>query len=85
MRQNLFTCCRCGAEQRTAENIEDAPLGWARVTFERDMIVVEEGDRAFMRKSITTHACKDCGDTLLAFLERAARDVDRAFDDGGVS
>lgn len=85
MRQNLYTCCRCGLELRAPSNVEDAPLGWAMVTFERDVVVSGEDERGFSRQSVTTHACRDCGDTLLAFLEHGKRNLDAAFDDGGAS
>lgn len=86
MRQNVYTCCRCGLEQRTAVEHDDAPLGWATLAFQRDFVETTDGDRQLTRQYLTTHACAGCCDEALAFLEKSARarpDVDRAFDDGG--
>jgi len=87
VRQNLYTCCRCGKEMRAPSSIEDAPLGWAIVTFERDSIDGTGDDRQLTRQSLTTHACAVCSTEVLAFLEPASsrEDVDCAFDDGGAA
>lgn len=87
MRQNLYTCCRCGCEQRAAVEIDDAPLGWAQLSYQRDHVEMVEGDRRQLsRTTLTTHACGACCAEVLAFLEKAtASDVDKAFDDGGVA
>lgn len=88
MRQAVYTCCRCGREQRTSgasDALEDVPLGWARVSFDRDQVVSEGDERTFSRQTVVTHACPDCGETLLAYLEHTVRGIDSAFDDGGAS
>ena len=70
---NLFTCCRCGAEQLAPVERDGAPVNWARVSYRRDP-----------HASLLTHACPECSGEILAFLEKTrARDVDRAFDHGG--
>ena len=43
MRQNLYTCCRCGREQRTQIEVDSAPIGWALITFERAFVEAAEG------------------------------------------
>lgn len=88
MRQSVYTCCRCGREQRTAgttDGVEDVPLGWARVAFDREQVITEGDERTFSRQTVVTHACTDCGETLLAYLEHALRGIDSSFDDGGAS
>jgi hypothetical protein len=86
VRQNLYTCCRCGEEQRTPVEQDDVPIGWATLAFQRDLVETHRagGDRLLKRQYLTTHTCPDCCDEALAFLEKATRpDVDREFDDGG--
>lgn len=86
MRQNLYTCCRCGCEQRTAVEIDDTPLGWAQLSYQRDHVEMIEGERQIARTTLTTHACGGCCAEVLSFLEKATvPDVDKAFDDGGVA
>ncbi len=86
MRQNLYTCCRCGRQARTAAECVEAPIGWAELTFQRDFVKMEEGERQLERESLTTHACGGCCEEVLVFLEKSTvPSVDRAFDDGGVS
>ena len=86
MRQNLYTCCRCGGEQRTPVESDAAPLGWATLAFQRDLAETVEGTPQVTRQYLTTHACAGCCDEALAFLEKAPLpDVDHAFDDGGVA
>lgn len=85
MRQNVYTCCRCGEEQRTPADCDDAPLGWARVTFQRDYAVPVEGGQQIHCENLTTHACVGCCDQVLAFLEKISLDVDRNVDDRSVA
>ena len=86
MRQNLYTCCRCGQEQRTNVECDDAPLGWSQVSYQRDYVETVEGERQIARTTLTTHACAGCCPEVLAFLEKAIRPgIDRAFDDGGAA
>jgi hypothetical protein len=84
VRQNLYTCCRCGEEACVPVDTADPPIGWACVTYER---VHALDDSRSARMTLTTHACERCADETLAFLERvtAGRDVDRAFDGGGAA
>lgn len=84
MRHNLYTCCRCGKEQRTSAEAEDVPLGWARVSYYRDFIETIEGDRQLQHQSLTTHACATCCPEVHAFLDKMTT-IDGAFDDGGAS
>lgn len=83
MRQNLYTCCRCGREERTSIECDDAPLGWALVKYEQ-VAVVEERT---LLTTLTTHACESCSAEVLAFLEKKTprKDIDRAFDDGEIA
>jgi hypothetical protein len=84
LRQNLYTCCRCGQEQRTSIEHDDAPIGWATLAFQRDTVDTDETPSMITRQYLTTHACTGCCAEVLAFLEKSTRpDVDRAFDDGG--
>jgi hypothetical protein len=86
VRQNLYTCCRCGREQRMVIESDNAPFGWAVMTYQRDHHESIEGERQLARTSLTTHACGGCCTEILAFLEKVTldrSDVDRAFDDGG--
>lgn len=85
MKQYLYTCCRCGQELRSPTTIDDAPLGWAVVTFERDVVEGMPEDRQLARHSLTTHACSTCAEEVQSFLEKSSRAIDDAFDDGGVS
>jgi thioesterase domain-containing protein len=88
LRQNLYTCCRCGREQRTAIESDDAPLGWAAVTYRRDHVDTIEGEHQMMCTSLATHACGSCYAEVLAFLEKvtpSTKEVDSAFDDGGAA
>ncbi len=78
MRQNLYTCCRCGAKQVT--HVDDVPIGWAVVTFTRHTSV--EGQ--LKRYHFVTHACADCSDEVVNFLEKASLDVDVVLDDGAM-
>jgi hypothetical protein len=83
VRQNLYTCCRCGAEQRTPIEDDDAPVGWATVSYQCIEAVGESVEETQV-KLLTTHACESCAVEVLAFLEKAAsEDIDRAFDHGG--
>jgi hypothetical protein len=84
VRQNLFTCCRCGAERRTSIEVDDAPVGWATVSYQR--VAPSEDDQRTETATLTTHACEDCADKVLAFLERVTgKNIDHAFDDGGAA
>lgn len=85
MRQNVYTCCRCGGEQRTSADCDDAPLGWARVTFQRDYADDVEGERQICREDLTTHACVGCSSQVLTFLEKISLSVDRNVDDRSVA
>lgn len=80
MRQNLYTCCRCGREERTPVESDDPPLDWARLAFER-VHTVEGKDT---HTTLTTHACSGCAVEILIFLEKAPKkSIDDAFDHGG--
>lgn len=82
MRQNLYTCCRCGREERTRIEYDDPPIGWALVSYQR---VATLGDQT-QSTVLTTHACENCSAEVLAFLEDPPKkNIDRAFDDGGVA
>jgi hypothetical protein len=84
MRQNLYTCCRCGQEQRTDGERDDVPIGWATLAFQRDLVTTTDGDRQRTRQYLTTHACANCCEETLNFLEKSSlHDVDHAFDDDG--
>jgi hypothetical protein len=87
VRQNLYTCCRCGVEKRTTVECDDAPPGWAQVTYQRDHIVEKAGDeRQLERHTLSTHACESCCAEVVTFLEKGILpDIDHAFDDGGVA
>jgi hypothetical protein len=86
VRHNLYTCCRCGQEQRTNVECDDAPLGWAVVTYQLDTVETIETERQLARTTLTTHACGDCCNEVLVFLEKSTLpDIDRAFDDGGAA
>ena len=86
MKQHVYTCCRCGTEQRTSADVDGMPIGWAFVTYERNRLI--EGDlneQLVERTTTTTHACPACSNAVLAFLEPTPRsEIDSAFDDGGV-
>jgi len=90
MKQHLYTCCRCGIEQRTSIDIEGPPIGWALVTYRRDnlrWLDGDQGEQMVERTTLTTHACSGCSVSVLAFLEKTASsrsEIDSAFDDGGV-
>jgi hypothetical protein len=84
LRHNLYTCCRCGKEQRTPAHSEDVPLGWAQVIFRRDYVEAIDGDKQYQQQHLTTHACASCCPEVHAYLDRVTA-VDQAFDDGGVS
>jgi hypothetical protein len=84
VRHNLYTCCRCGKEQRTTPDTTDVPLGWAQVIYQRDYIETIEGEKQYQQQHLTTHACGDCCTEVLAFLEKTPL-IDQAFDDGGVT
>lgn len=89
MRQNLYTCCRCGKEQRTAAESDDPPLGWAQINLSRTHVEKVEGGREMVRTDLQTHSCSECCAEVVIFLEKSTRPtlpgVDDAFDDGGVS
>lgn len=101
MRQNLYTCCRCGLEQRTQIECDDAPIGWALIGFQRDYMETVGGEQQSKRTILSTHACGDCSAEVLRFLEselaRSVEDrdlelarspkveIDGAFDHGGVA
>jgi hypothetical protein len=80
MRQYIYTCCRCGKEERTPIDSDDPPLGWARVTYERVQLI---DDKKHAQTTLTTHACEGCADATLLFLEKPSRTIDDAFDHGG--
>jgi len=83
VRHNLYTCCRCGIEERTTIKIEDAPPGWAVVSYLH--IAISEEDQQ-KEETLITHACGNCTGEVLAFLKKASgEDIDRAFDDGGIA
>ena len=90
MKQNLFMCCRCGKEQRTAPECQDVPLGWAELKFQRDNVETIDNERQLQRTTLDTHACGDCWREVLDFLEKVVArdeskpraDVDRLFDEG---
>jgi hypothetical protein len=84
VRHNLYTCCRCGEEQRTSAESDDVPLGWAQVVFRRDFIGLTDGDKQHQHQHLTTHACASCCPDVYTYLDKGTA-VDRAFDDGGVS
>lgn len=82
MKQSLYTCCRCGREERTAAEQEDAPKSWATVNFYREYDDQEKSAHT----RLSTHACGDCCDEIFGFLTYATptgKNVDAAFDDGG--
>ena len=79
MRQYIYTCCRCGKEERVPIDNDDPPLGWARVTYERVHLVNDK----HAQTTLTTHACGGCAAEALTFLEKPAKSVDDAFDHGG--
>jgi hypothetical protein len=85
MRQNLYTCCRCGNEQRTQIEVDDAPISWALITFQRNFVHTVEGKQQVKSEQLTTHACGKCCEEVLTFLEKVSPDLDKAFDHGGVS
>jgi hypothetical protein len=79
VRQNLYTCCRCGVEKRAPVECDDAPPGWAQVTYQRDVVDHE-------RQILSTHACESCCAEVVEFLKKGILpDVDTAFDDGGAA
>lgn len=88
MKQNLYTCCRCGAVQRTAADQKDAPLGWAEIDFRRNFVDTIDGERHFLLTTLTTHACGQCHGEVIEFLEKVVPDreppapVDDLFDKG---
>jgi hypothetical protein len=64
------------------------PLGWATVTYQRDHVDTIEGESHIESMWLTRHACVDCYDEVLAFLDQAeppsaSEKIDSAFDDGG--
>ena len=82
MRENLYTCCRCGQEVRVTAASNDPPLGWALVTF---CCYTTDDLTQTILTTLTTHACWSCSTEVLAFLEKAGppnKEVDRAIDDG---
>ncbi len=82
MRQYVYTCCRCGKEERTPIDTDDPPIAWARVTFER----IHTVDDKTAHTTLTTHACGACAVETLVFLEKVPRkSIDDAFDHGGGS
>lgn len=81
MRQNLYTCCRCGRQQRTASEQEEVPLGWAEICVERDGVEMIEGERQLQRATLDTHACSDCWCEVLDFLKKVVPDRDASVDD----
>lgn len=87
VRQNLYTCCRCGVEKRAPVECDDQPPGWAQITYQRVHIVEKTGDeRQLQRQTLSTHACENCCAGVVAFLEKGILpDIDRAFDDGGAA
>lgn len=89
MRQNLYTCCRCGKEQRTAPDNEDPPLGWAQINLARTYVTKGDDGKEMAHTDLQTHACSECCAEVVIFLEKATRPllpgIDDAFDDGGAS
>jgi hypothetical protein len=83
LRQNLYTCCRCGREERTTIECDDAPPGWALVSYQR---ITPSEEKQQAQIALTTHACEDCAIEVLTFLKKATgEDIDQAFDDGGAA
>ena len=86
MKQNLYTCCRCGRQQRTAPDQQEAPLGWAEINVQRDWVATVEGEH--QRTTLDTHACGECCGEVLEFLEKVVADrdatapIDDRFDKG---
>lgn len=66
MRENLYTCCRCGTQARTPDESAE-PVGWACVSYRR---VGSTGEQTQLT-ALTTHACTSCADEVLSFLEKA--------------
>jgi hypothetical protein len=83
VRQYLYTCCRCGCEERTADERDEAPFGWSIVNYQR-LAPAEDGQQTQFT-TLTTHACASCSPEVLSFLEKESpgKDIDRAFDHGG--
>lgn len=88
MKQNLYTCCRCGRQQRTASDQQEEPFGWAKLDFRRNFVDTIDGERKYMLTTLTTHACGECHVEVLEFLEKVVPDreasalVDDRFDKG---
>jgi len=75
MKKVLYTCTRCG-KQETVDldpHKNEAPMEWAAILYRRVHTMQHEGQLAIMQTTSETHACGDCAQAVLDFLEAPAQ------------
>ena len=68
MKQVLYTCTRCG-QQEAVDLKEPVPMEWATIQYMRIHTVTVDGKESPVQTTSETHACGDCAQGVLDYIE----------------
>lgn len=71
MKQVVYTCARCGRQEAVDANQTDAvPMEWATIQYVRFHAMQEDGNELTGKTTSEIHACGDCAQSLLDYIEQ---------------